>query len=346
MTTMSSPTKRPTIRDIASMAGVSIATVSRVLNERPEVSPETRARVLEVVSEQGFSARWSARALSNGNTGLVAMTIPVVHAEYFANILSGVAEALHERDMRIVLFSTQHEPEREVRLFERLRTGTVDGAIIMLPSERSPQLLRLLRSGQPLVVVDDREPIDPLIPVVSAAHATGAREATEHLLSLGHRRIAAITGPRRWIANKERLAGYHAALAAAHVPRDRTLEVESDFQRDGGHAAAQHLLGLPEPPTAIFAFNDNMAVGAMRAASELGLTVPGDLSVVGFDDSDQSTVVAPQLTTVRQPLAELGRMAASLLLRQLHQHSSEPLRVELATKLVVRGSTGPPGTFR
>jgi LacI family transcriptional regulator len=270
------------------------------------------------------------------------MTIPVVHAEYFANILSGVAEALHERDMRIVLFSTQHEPEREVRLFERLRTGTVDGAIIMLPSERSPQLLRLLRSGQPLVVVDDREPIDPLIPVVSASHATGAREATEHLLSLGHRRIAAITGPRRWIANKERLAGYHAALAAAQVPRDRTLEIESDFQRDGGYLAAQQLLRLRERPTAIFAFNDNLAVGVMRAASELGLSVPGDLSVVGFDDSDQCTVVAPHLTTVRQPLVEMGRMAASLLLRQLHNHSSEALRVELATKLVVRASTGPP----
>jgi LacI family transcriptional regulator len=324
------------------MAGVSIATVSRVLNERPEVSPETRARVLEVVSEQGFSARWSARALSNGSTGLIAMTIPVVHAEYFANILSGVAEALHERDMQIVLFSTQHVPERELRLVDRLRTGTVDGAIIMLPSERSPQLLRLLRSGQPLVVVDDREPIDPLIPVVSASHATGAREATEHLLSLGHRRIAAITGPRRWIANKERLAGYHAALAAAQVPRDRTLEIESDFQRDGGYLAAQQLLRLRERPTAIFAFNDNLAVGVMRAAAELGLSVPGDLSVVGFDDSDQCTVVAPHLTTVRQPLVEMGRMAASLLLRQLHNHSSEALRVELATKLVVRASTGPP----
>jgi LacI family transcriptional regulator len=334
--------RRPTIRDIASLAGVSIATVSRVLNERPEVSAETRQRVLEVVSEQGFSARWSARALSNGTTGLVAMTIPVVHAEYFANILSGVAEALHERDMRIVLFSTQHEPARELRLFERLRTGTVDGAIIMLPSERSPQLLRLMRSGQPLVVVDDREPIDPLIPVVSAAHATGAREATEHLLGLGHRRIGAITGPGEWVANKERLSGYHSALAAAHVARDRALEIESDFQREGGYTAAQQLLALPEPPTAIFAFNDNLAVGTMRAAVERGLRIPEDLSVVGFDDSDQSTVVTPQLTTVRQPLVEMGRMAASLLLRQLHQHSSEALRVELATKLVVRASTGAP----
>jgi LacI family transcriptional regulator len=199
-----------------------------------------------------------------------------------------------------------------------------------------------MRSGQPLVVVDDREPIDPIIPVVSAAHATGAREATEHLLGLGHRRIGAITGPRGWVANKERLAGYHSALAAAHVPRDRALEIESDFQREGGYVAAQQLLALPEPPTAIFAFNDNLAVGTMRAAVERGLRIPGDLSVVGFDDSDQSTVVTPQLTTVRQPLVEMGRMAASLLLRQLHHHSSEALRVELATKLVVRASTGVP----
>ncbi len=336
------PSERATIRDIASKAGVSIATVSRVMNDRPDVAPVTRERVLEVVREHGFTINRSARALSHGKTGLIAITIPIVHAEYFAFILSGAAEALYEQDMRVVLCPTQHEAEREVRLLERLKGGTVDGAILMLPSEPSSELKALAKKGYPFVVVDDREPLDPQIPAVSAAHSTGARDATQHLLKLGHRRIAAITGPRAWVADAERLNGYHAALAAAGIHPDPALEIESDFQREGGYESAVRLLTMPEPPTAIFAFNDNLAIGVLKAARERGLSVPNDLSVVGFDDSEQAAVVSPALTTVRQPLAEMGRMAVSLLLRQLDQQRLEALRVELATKLIVRSSTAPP----
>src|SRR3954471_16348946 len=149
--------RRATIRDIAELAGVSIATVSRVMNERGDVSPGTRERVLEVVRKHGFATNRSARALSSGKTGLIAMTVPIVHLEYFATILSGAAEALHEQDMGVVLCPTQHEAEREGRLLERLRRGTVDGAIIMLPCETSSQLLQLCDAGYPFVVVDDRE---------------------------------------------------------------------------------------------------------------------------------------------------------------------------------------------
>jgi LacI family transcriptional regulator len=333
---------RATIRDIASEAGVSIATVSRVMNDRPDVSAATRERVLEVVQKHGFTINRSARALSNGKTGLIAVTIPIVHAEYFAMILSGASEALYEQDMRVVLCPTQHEVEREVSLLERLRGGTVDGAIIMLPSEPSSQLAQLAKKGYPFVVVDDREPLDPSIPSVSAAHTSGARDATQHLLKLGHRRIAAITGPRSWVADEERLNGYHAALVSAGVAPDARIEIESDFLREGGYESALELLAMPDPPTAIFAFNDNLAIGVMQAARQKGLRIPDDLSVVGFDDSEQAAVVTPALTTVRQPLAEMGRMAVSLLTRQLDQQRLEALRVELATKLVVRASTAPP----
>jgi LacI family transcriptional regulator len=192
------------------------------------------------------------------------------------------------------------------------------------------------------VVVDPLMPLDERIPSVSAAHTSGAHHAMGHLLGLGHRRIAAITGPRGWVATEDRRRGYHSALAAAGILPRPELEADSDFEIGGGVEAAGYLLDLPEPPTAIFAFNDNLAIGAIQAARSRGVRVPEDLSVVGFDDIEHATIVTPTLTTVRQPLAEMGRTAVSLLMRLLEGHSFETLRVELATRLVVRESTAPP----
>jgi LacI family transcriptional regulator len=335
---------RATIREIASAAGVSIATVSRVINGRPDVAPETREAVLQVVRDHGFSTNRSARALSGGRTGLVGVTLPIVQAAYFSFILGGASEALYEQDMRIVLCPTLHQHEREITLLDRLMHGTTDGAVLMLPEETNEELRALQRLGYAFVVVDPRVPLDEGIPAVSAAHASGARAAVQHLLALGHRRIAAITGPPQWMATTERLQGYKGALAAAGVMPDPALVVESNFEITSGESAARRLLAPRERPTAIFAFNDNAAVGALRVARELGLRVPEDLSVVGFDDSEQAAIVTPSLTTVRQPLAEMGRMAVSLLLRLLENQRVEALNVELATRLVVRESTAPPAS--
>jgi LacI family transcriptional regulator len=331
-----------TIRDIARLAGVSIATVSRVLNDRPDVSTETREAVLEVVRRLGFSTNRNARALSAGRTGLVGVTLPMVHSPYFAYILAGASEALYEQDMRAILCPTLHQHEREITLLDRLMHGTTDGAILLLPEESSEELKALQDQRYPFVVVDPRVYLDEGIPAVSAAHASGAKRATEHLLSLGHRRIAAVTGPEGWMATEERRHGYHAALAAAGVMPDPRLVVTSNWLISGGFEATQTLLELPEPPTAIFAFNDNLAVGAMRAARTAGVRVPEDLSVVGFDDTEEAAIVTPALTTVRQPLAEMGRMAVSLLGRLLEGQQVEALSVELATRLVVRESTAAP----
>jgi LacI family transcriptional regulator len=331
-----------TIRDVARLAGVSIATVSRVLNDRPDVSDETRDAVLEVVRRHGFSTNRSARALSGGRTGLVGVTLPFVADPYFAPILSGAAEALYEQDMRAILCPTVQEHEREVGLIERLMHGTTDGAIVLLPEESSDELQALQEQGYPFVVADPRVALDPEIPCVSAAHASGALQATEHLLALGHRRIGAITGPLGWMATEDRRKGYYSALAAAGVLPDPTLEVRANWKADGGYEAAGRLLDLPEPPTAIFAFNDKHAIGAMRAARERGLDIPGDVSIIGFDDTEEAAILTPALTTVRQPLAEMGRMAVSLLVRLLDRQRVETLRVELATRLVVRESTSPP----
>jgi LacI family transcriptional regulator len=173
-------------------------------------------------------------------------------------------------------------------------------------------------------------------------HAAGAKQAVEHLLSLGHRRIGAIAGTRGWYATEERLNGFRTALAGAGLLLDPELVVYSDWRIPRGTEAARELLSLPDPPTAIFGFNDNVAIGALHAARERGLSVPDDLSVVGFDDTEQSLIVTPRLTTVSQPLAELGRMGVSLLTRILDGQRVDALRMELATRLVVRESTGPP----
>ena len=337
--------KRPsrvTIREVAELAGVSIATVSRVLNGRGDVSPETRELVSAIIREQGYSANRSARGLSAGRTGLVGVLVPLVFPAYFSAILSGAAEALAEQDLRVVLSPTGHEHDREVSLIDRLMHGLTDGALIILPEESSEELERLQNEGYRFVVIDPLEPLNDRIPSVSAAHASGADQAMKHLLGLGHRRIGAITGPAGWVATEDRRRGYHAALAEAGIPAEPALEVEADFEIVDGVKAGGTLLDLPEPPTAIFAFNDNIAIGVMQAARARGVRVPEDLSVVGFDDVEPATIVTPMLTTVRQPLAEMGRTAVSLLTRLLERQRFETLHIELATRLVVRESTAPP----
>jgi LacI family transcriptional regulator len=203
-------------------------------------------------------------------------------------------------------------------------------------------LLMLQRQRFPFVVVDPREPPPDGIACVAAMHAAGAKQATEHLLQLGHRRIGAIAGSSGWYATEERLIGFRAALAGAGILLDPQLIVYSDWRIPRGMEAADELLSLPDPPTAIFGFNDNVAIGALHAATARGLSVPRDLSIVGFDDTEQAMIVMPQLTSVRQPLAELGRMGVSLLVRLLERQRVDALRIELATKLVVRDSTAPP----
>lgn len=337
---------RTTIRDIALRSGVSVATVSRVLNDRPDVSDDTRETVLRQIRDDGYTTNRSARGLATRRADLVGLTLPVVQAEYFGQIVSGAAEALYKRDVRFVLCPTLYEHDREVSLLNRLMHGTTDGAMLVLPSETDFELTQLHRNGYPFVVVDPREYLNVDVPVVSATHLQGARAAMEHLIGLGHRRIGAITGPPGWCATVDRLDGYRSALLAAELPVDPELVCEGDFLLEGGYRGASHLIDLAQPPTAIFAFNDTMAIGALRAARERGLRVPQDLSVIGFDGAEVSLMVEPLLTTVRQPLQEMGRVAASLLLRMLDGQPLEAMRLQLATRLVVRDSTVKPSELR
>jgi len=331
--------EKVTIRQVAEAAGVSIATVSRVVNGHSDVSAGTRQTVERVLRERGYPAG-GRRARLATSTGLIGVTMPLLHPGYFAQILSGAAEALYEHGMRAVICPTRHSHERETSLLDQLAGGDADGAVLVLPEESVDELRALAEHGFPFVVVDPRTEVPDGIPVVSAAHSSGATQATAHLLSLGHRRIGVIGGPPDWVATQERLRGYHAALAGAEVLPDKSLVRYSNFRTDGGREEAAALFDLPEPPTAVFAFNDGMAIGVMQEAAARGLRIPDDCSVVGFDDTVEASVAVPAMTTVRQPLAELGRTAISVLLRQLNNRGFEPLRIELETRLVPRDSTG------
>jgi LacI family transcriptional regulator len=345
---------RVTIRQVADLAGVSISTVSRVLNGRSDVSDETRLAVERVARVHGYDTR---RALPGDQarptrerfdpagrqlSGLVGVTTTTSGTAYFSTILAGITEALAERDMWALVCPTRQEHNREVSVLQRLMRSEMIGALLLLPEESPDELLRLKEDGLVFVVVDPLHTLGPDIPVVSAANSSGAYQATAHLLQLGHRRIGVITGRRDGSATRARLQGHYAALAEAGIMPDPRLEAEADFLVSGGAAGAERLLALADPPTAIFAFNDCMAVGALHAARARGLRLPDDLSVVGFDDTPEAEAAYPGLTTVYQPLKELGRMAVSLLVRLTDDHPYEPLHVELATRLVVRSSTGHP----
>jgi len=330
-----------TIRDIAQLAGVSPATVSRVINGHPQVSGGLRESVLKVVSEHGYTGHRSSRDVGQRRaTGFVGVTLPVLRESYFSVMLAGASEALYEHNLRMVLSPTLHEHDREASLLERLQ-GTTDGAVLILPQESNEELSALHEAGYPFVIVDPLIAPDDRVPIVSAAHSAGAVAAVDHLLGLGHRRIAAITGPAGGLATEERLRGYRGAIGAAGVMPAPELVVESDFSVASGRRAAERLLSLAERPTAIFAFNDMTAIGAIQAARAHGLEVPRDLSIVGFDDTFEATLVLPALTTVRQPLAEMCRIAVTQLVRLIERRHVEALHIELETTLVVRDSTGP-----
>ncbi|WP_199509443.1 LacI family DNA-binding transcriptional regulator [Nucisporomicrobium flavum] len=327
-----------TVREVAAATGVSIATVSRVLNGRGNVAPETRELVEQALERLG-AAGPRPRAAARAATGPVFVRCPYLLTDYFGVIVSSVAETL-ELHGRTVLLNAG-EAAQEAHVLTRLpnRPG-IAGAVLILPPEPAEDLAALRARQFPFVVVDPRVPPPRDTLAVSAAHAAGARALTAHLTSLGHRRIGVIAGPDEWLASDARLAGHAAALADAGVLAAPGLVRHVEPTVAWGRRAAGELLDLTEPPTAIIGFNDKTAIGALQAAAERGLRVPDDLSIAGYDDIDLSRATSPQLTTVRQPLAELGRMAVSLLVRVLDRHRVQALHVELATELVVRDSTG------
>lgn len=342
MKKMTEDERAPTIAEIAELTGVSAMTVSRVLNGRPDVAAATRERIQRVAAERGYARNRAAAALRKGHSGLIDLVVVALDSAYHMEIIRGVEERLEPTGFRMALSATHGESQRERQWLAKVVDGSTDGAILVLADGHAAHLERLRRRGIPFVVVDHRGELGPDIPSVGATNFAGGRMATEHLLSLGHRRIATISGSPALGCSQERLAGYRAALGAAGLAIDPDLIREGDFLYDAGYRETCALLDLPEPPTAIFTGNDMQAIGALSALRARGIATPGGMSLVGFDDVEPAALISPALTTVRQPLAQMGAFAATMLLRLVAGEQLGSNRVELATDLVIRASSGPP----
>ncbi len=334
--------KSPTLTEIAARTGVSIPTISRVLHKRPGVAPETRERVEQILKESGFVLGGGMEFLHRGSSGIIDIVVPGVDTPYSVEIVRGVSEVLERTGLRLALSTTGNTVEREQQWLGKVLEGTTDGAILILPHEQTSNLVELQRRKLPFVVVDHEGGLGTDIPSVSATNWAGGRAATEYLLSLGHRRIAVIGGDATFRCSIDRIAGYRAALEEAGIPIHPEYIRPGAFMPQTGYEQTCALLDLPEPPTAIFAGSDLQAMGIYSALRTRGLAIPDAISVIGFDDISHASIVAPALTTIRQPLVEMGRVATTMLLRLIAGQPLDHPRVVLATTLIVRESCTSP----
>ena len=314
-------TEKITIRDIARFAGVSTATVSRVLNQKPDVDPLTRERVLRIMQERAFVPSITASRLAGGRSRLIGVLIPSLTWPLIPEIMRGVSEMVIQSPYELLLYSITHEQDRNEKdqgdVIDRiLATKLATSLLAVFPGQSVQHLTRLYEQGFPIVMIDDQgKPTS--IPWVGADNRSGGYTATRYLLQQGHRRIAHIQGPLKYLVSQERYQGYCEALREAGIPLDPALVMEGDFMPSGGRTCASKLLALADRPTAIFAASDQMAYGVLAAAEEYGLQVPEDLSLIGFDDIPLSAHTRPALTTIRQPFYEMGQRAIALLLSLL-----------------------------
>ncbi|MBN2500852.1 MAG: LacI family DNA-binding transcriptional regulator [Anaerolineales bacterium] len=331
--------RRVTIKDVAREAGVSYSTVSRVVNGFEYVNAETRAKVLEAMGRLEYVVNQQARNLVKGQSRVVGLLIHGFDSNYMGEVVRGIDDALFEAQYDLLLYTTHRQREREATYVTNITQGLVDGLLLLLPRDPSSYLESLSRRKFPFVMIDHRaESAD--VNAVTSTNWQGAYEATEYLIKLGHNRIGFIAGDRLVACSKDRLQGYKDALKANQIAFDQALVCEGDFFHPAGFDGATTLLTRQDPPTAIFASNDVMAFGAIEAALHMGYRIPHDVSIIGFDDIAQAGISHPKLTTVRQPLREMGSEAAALLLRMMTNGTNfDPRCVELPTQLIVRQST-------
>jgi LacI family repressor for deo operon, udp, cdd, tsx, nupC, and nupG len=331
------------IYEVAKRAGVSTATVSRVLSRPNIVAPATRRRVLQAVERLGYAPNSAAKNLRTLRSGKLLVTVPDISNPFFSLILQGIEEAAHRAGYAVLLGDTQHNEKREERYALMLKRKEADGLIFLghrLPREAAT----LVRAAGPRCapVVNGCEFSPRLgVPSVHIDNAKAAYEALDHLFGLGHRRIGAITGPLVSPLSRDRLRGATARAKAAGARHDLIVR-HGDFSIESGVTAAEHLLSLKNSPTAVFCFNDEMAMGVIETARSRGLRVPQDLSVVGFDDIRFARYMDPPLTTIAQPMREIGEGTVRLLLEILRGNAITPISVTLPHKLVIRASTASP----
>jgi LacI family transcriptional regulator len=330
--------RRLTIRDVAQRAGVSVSTVSKVINRRYGVSADTFANVMGVIEETGYHASLVAQSLRNHRTNVIGVLVADIEL-FAAELLKGIADGIRESGWELVVYSaaghaTAH-PGWERRYLSRLSGTLIDGAILVTPTVVDANY------GSPVVAVDPHTGTERL-PTVHADNLRGAELAVEHLLDLGHRRIGMITGRPDLQSAKIREKGFRRALRRAGIEVDEALLAPGDYRPDMSKTAASTLLSARPRPTAIFAANDAAAIGVLTAAAEMGLRIPRDLSIVGFDNVPESAATVPPLTTIEQPIHQMGKCAVELLLSLMEGQTPKKTHITLPTRLILRDSTAPP----
>jgi LacI family transcriptional regulator, repressor for deo operon, udp, cdd, tsx, nupC, and nupG len=329
------------IADVARLAGVSVATVSRALANPGVVSAEARKRVLDAVRAIGYTPNAAARNLRVRRTGLVLVVVPDIANAFFAEILRGIDAMLSKHGYGLIIANLDNSPAKEPRYVDLAHAGQVDGILLLCGHVPGDADRNMASAGIPVVAACERIP-EAAFPQVEVNNRAAAREAVAHLVALGHQRIAYISGPRANILDQERRAGYADALTSAGLPVEPAFDLDGDFTFRSGADAAACVLAMPAAtrPTAAFAANDEMAIGFLKTTHAAGFRIPQDISVVGFDGVEYADYCEPTLTTVSQPRHAIGARAALLLVQAMTATADLPdVRVTLDAKLLVRGST-------
>jgi LacI family transcriptional regulator len=334
------------IREVARRSGVSMATVSRALNGRPDVSDATRSRIEEIARQLGYTPNQQARALVRRRSDMVGLIWDTSYVEtkgrspFLSDLLVGLKMALADTGYHLMLLSPQTADHGVNAFVQAAMQHGLDGVILMGVDAHLPALAALINSGRPCVGLDLRV-LGSRAGYVCSDNVAGAATAVGHLHALGHRRIATIVGPQSMMAASDRLVGYRAAMGQFGLEiRDDYIE-EGDFFLESGYERMQSLLALKNPPTAVFAAGDEMAVGAMQAAMDAGLEIARDVSIVGYDDIELASVVRPSLTTVSQDYLAIGEAAVKLLTQIIDNEVDAPPPEQVPGQLLVRSSTGP-----
>lgn len=332
-----------TIRDVAARAGVSIATVSRVLNQSGPVRNETRARVEQVAAELNFTPHGAARSLTTRRTHTFGVVLPDLYGEFFSEVIRGM-DPLARRNGYHLLLSSSHDNRRDIEFALQAMRGRVDGLIVMSPDVSAKELAPFLPRDIPVVLLNCDVGEDGALDALNVDNFGGARDMVLHLAGLGHQRIAMIAGSDSNFDARERMRGYRAALGEAGLLTADEWVVEGGFTEEGGFEAALELARCDPRPTAVFCANDSMAIGAMSALRSMGLHVPGDVAVAGFDDVPIARYFSPALSSVQVDVHRLGARAVEMLCNALGKEKAQaPVHETLSTRLVLRRSCGANG---